>query len=353
MAARLGIVGVGAIGNIHINAAKEAGVALSAVADANEKLAREVAQKNGIPYAFGDALELFKRKDVDAVVIAVPNKFHAPLTLAALEAGKDVMVEKPMALNVAECRAMNAAASKRKRILQVGFVSRYSSAARKAQEMVSKGRLGKVYHAQANYYRRRGVPGLGGWFTTKALSGGGPLIDLGVHLIDLALFVMGFPKPVRVSGKVYANFGCRMKDYVYESMWAGPPRLDGVCDVEDAAHAMVRFEDGATLLVNTTWAGNFPDDALPNNMVFMGEKAGVCFQLSGESLKMATEDEGCNVDVTPKLPSVDRFAEQIKAFAKAVETRQAPRATGEQGQVVQSIIDAIYESSRTDREVEL
>lgn len=353
MATRIGIVGVGAIGSVHIGAAKEAGIPIAAVADTNEKLAREVAQKNNIPRTFSDPQQLFESKDVDAVIIGVPNKFHAPLTIAALEAGKDVMVEKPMALNVAECKAMNAAAAKNKRILQVGFVSRYSSAAAKASDMVRRGRLGKVYHAQANYYRRRGVPGLGGWFTTKSLSGGGPLIDLGPHLIDLALFVMDFPKPVRVSGKVYANFGCRMKNYVFESMWAGPPRLDGVCDVEDAAHALIRFEGGATLEVNTTWAGNFPEEALPNVMVFMGDKAGVTFQLGGDGMKLVTEDEGCNVDITPKLVPVNRFAEQIKAFAKAVETRSTPRATGEQGQVVQALLDAIYESSRTDREVEL
>jgi len=353
MGIRIGIVGAGAIGNVHIGAAKEAGIPIAAVADIDEKLAKETAQKNGIPRALSSADELFASKDIDAVIIGVPNKFHAPLTIAALQAGKDVMVEKPMALNVAECKAMNAAATKHKRILQVGFVSRYSAAATKARDMVCRGRLGKVYHAQANYYRRRGVPGLGGWFTTKAMSGGGPLIDLGPHLIDLSLFVMNFPKPVRVSGKVYANFGCRMKNYVFESMWAGPPRLDGVCDVEDAAHALIRFEDGATLEVNTTWAGNFPDDAMPNNMVFMGDKAGLSFQLGGETLKMATEDDGCNVDVTPKLAPVSRCAEQIKAFVHSVETRSTPRATGEQGQTVQSLLDAIYESSQKDREVEL
>src|SRR5690606_17392739 len=157
-----------------------------------------------------------------------------PLSVAALKAGKDVLVEKPMGLNANECREMNAAAKAKDRILQVGFVQRYSSVATTVKKFVDAGRLGNIYHAKANYYRRRGIPGLGGWFTTKALSGGGPLIDLGVHVIDLITYLMGSVRPVRVSGKVYANFGKRMKDYVFESMWAGPPRLDGVCDVEDA-----------------------------------------------------------------------------------------------------------------------
>ena len=200
--------------------------------------------------------------DVDAIVVAVPNKFHKDIAIAALTAGKDVLLEKPMALNAAECREINAAAKKSGKILQMGMVQRFSPTANTASALIKAGRLGNVYHAKSNIYRRRGIPGLGGWFTTKALSGGGPLIDLGVHILDLSLFLMDFPKPLRVSGKVYDNFGKDMKNYVYESMWAGPPKYDGTFDVEDSAHAMIRFEGGLTMEFNATWAGNFPDGSV-------------------------------------------------------------------------------------------
>jgi predicted dehydrogenase len=235
----------------------------------------------------------------------------------------------------------------------VGFTHRYSSVAVAAKSFIDAGRLGKVYHAKANYYRRRGIPGLGGWFTTKALSGGGPLIDLGVHIIDLSTYLMGFPKPVRVSGKVYANFGKRMKKYVYESMWAGPPRFDGVCDVEDAAHALVRFEGGLTLEMNTTWAMNYSDETLPNVIGLFGDQGGLTFGLGGSDLKLAYEDQGHNVDTMPLLRKTDPFADQLRTFIGHCEKRTQPHASGQSGQVVQSILDAIYQSSAKDREVEV
>lgn len=353
MAVKIGIIGAGAIGGVHLDAVKKAGFRTLAIADPDAGAVKRRAQEYDIPNAFNDPQKLLAMDDINAVIVAVPNKFHAPLSIAALNAGKDVLVEKPMGLNAGECRQMNEAAAKNKRVLQVGFVQRYSAVATTVKQFVGGGRLGHVYHAKANYYRRRGIPGLGGWFTTKAMSGGGPLIDLGVHVIDLVTYLMGSPKPVRVSGKVYSNFGRRMKDYLYESMWAGPPRLEGTFDVEDAAHALVRFEGGVTLEVNTTWAMNFPTGALPNVMGLFGDKGGATFQLGGSEVKIATEEEGHNVDIVPALRSVEPFVLQAKEFVRNCEERTQPHASGQAGQVVQSILDAIYESSEKDREVEL
>jgi len=353
MSVKLGLIGVGAIGQTHLAAAKAAGVEVAGLADINDKLGKRIGAEHKIPLVTDDPHELIKSDSIDAVIVGVPNKLHAPLTIAALEAGKDVLVEKPMAMNVEQCRQMNAAAKKHNRILQVGFVSRYSAVGAAAKKYVDAGRLGHVYHVKTAYYRRRGIPGLGGWFTTKAMSGGGPLIDLGVHLIDLAMYLMGSPKPVRVSGKVYANFGPRMKDYVYESMWAGPPNYSGVFDVEDAAHALVRFNGGTTLELNTTWAGNFCEDALPGGIALFGDRAGLSFKLGGSALRIATEDQGHNVDITPALRTAEQFREQVTYFAGCVENRRQPHANGASGELVQSIIDAIYESSRLDREVEM
>lgn len=352
MSIKLGIIGAGAIGEVHTQAAKRAGIPVVGIADVNAKAAAALAGREGVAYHTGNIAELLA-SDADAVVVAVPNKFHAPLAIQAMQAGKDVLVEKPMALNLAECQEMVATAKKTKRILQVGFVQRYTASAIEARKWITKGKLGDIYHAKCNYYRRRGIPGLGGWFTTKGLSGGGPLIDLGVHIVDLSLYVTDFPKPVRVSGKVYANFGPRMKKYVYEGMWAGPPNYKGKFDVEDAAHALVRFDNGMTLEVNTTWAGNFPEGGLQNVMGFFGDKGGITFQLGSNEIALATEQDGRNVDIKPALPPTDNWVEQANTFAAAVKSRKPSHASGESGLCVQTILDAIYESSKQDREIEL
>jgi len=224
-----------------------------------------------------------------------------------------------------------------------------------ARQYVQAARLGNVYHAKANYYRRRGIPGLGGWFTTRAVSGGGPLIDIGVHALDLSMHLLGYPKPTRVSGKVFANFGKDMKKYVYEGMWAGPPKYDGVCDVEDAAHAIVRFDNGASLELNCTWAMNFVEGTMPSLIGIFGDEAGMTFGLGGNELTIATEDQGHNADLSPKLKPGNSRDGQLQAFMDACENREPGdiAATGAQGQVIMSIIDAIYASSEADKEVEV
>ena len=353
MSFKLGIIGAGAIGAVHAGAAKANGIEVVSVTDVNEEAAKSFAKREGLSSYTSKLGEMLQNKDITAVVVAVPNKFHAPSAIAALEAGKDVLLEKPMALNAAECRQVIAAAEKNNRILQIGFVNRYSTVGINGRQLADQGVLGNVYHAKANIYRRRGVPGLGGWFTTKSLSGGGPLIDLGVHIIDLAMYILNFPKPVRCAGKVYATFGKRMKNYVYEGMWAGPPKFDGICDVEDSAHAFVRLDGGASLEVNATWAGNFVEGTLPSVMAFLGDKGGMTFQLGGNEIKIATEQNNQNVDIVPKLRDSNAFNVQSTTFRDNCLGRLQPHASGKCGLIVQSILDAIYLSSEQDREVEI
>ena len=197
------------------------------------------------------------------------------------------------------------------------------------------------------------MPGLGGWFTTKAMSGGGALIDLGVHLLDLSLFLLGQPKPVAVSGKTYAEFGRRMRDYVYESMWAGPPNYDGVCDVEDSAHAMITFDSGLSLDLQVSWAGEFPEGELPTSQIgLFGDHGGVTFELFSDHLHLAKEMSGRNADTKIALVEVDQMAEQMRGFAEAVEKRAVTTGcSAAEGRRVQSIVDAIYASSEQNQPV--
>ncbi len=352
---RLGIIGAGTIGEVHAKAAEEVGTTVARVADVDLERAKSFAKLYSGCLATDQAKDIFADESIDAVVICVPNCWHKEVAIEALRAGKDVLLEKPMGMNTPECAEINAVAAETGQLLQIGMVYRYSSVGQAAKSVVESGDLGEIYHAKAHLYRRRGVPGLGGWFTTKKLSGGGPLIDLGVHIIDIISWLMGFPTASRVSGKVYSHFGKRMKDYVYEDMWAGPPKLEGNCDVEDSAHAMIHFEGGCSLDLQVSWAINMPTPNMVSaeTIGLFGDRGGLTFKLNGEHVDVATENYGHNVDTRILLAETDQFVEQARAFAACVESRQTPSATGEHGQFVLSIIDAIYESSQTDREVEL
>ncbi len=355
MSIRLGIVGAGTIGEIQAIAAKAAKQTIAGIADVDKSRAHELATQFTDATVTDNPQVLLGDPTIDAIVVCVPNRWHKELAIAAMRAGKDVLLEKPMGMNAAECQEINDTAISTDRILQIGMANRFTAVGQAAKELISSGDLGEIYHAKAHMYRRRGVPGLGGWFTTKELSGGGPLVDVGVHVVDLACWLMGFPKAQRVSGKVYSYFGKRMKDYVYENMWAGPPKLDGVCDVEDSAHALIHFEGGGTLDLNVSWAINMPasDNQGKGRMGFFGDQGGMTFELSGDHLNVATEQHGRNVDTRVILPEMDPFLSQATEFAKCVETRERPCATGQHGQIVQSILDAIYQSSETNQEIVL
>ena len=365
MSIRLGIIGAGAIGEVHAEAAVAAGQTVAAVADVNREAATCLAatldgqascgQASGGCEAHGSAAPLLADESIDAVIVCVPNRWHCELAIEAMRAGKDVLLEKPMGLSAAECQQAIEVADETGRILQIGMVNRWTAVGQATKKAVAAGDLGEIYHAKAHLTRRRGVPGLGGWFTTREMSGGGPLVDLGVHLIDLTCWLMDFPKIERVSGKVYSHFGKRMRDYVYESMWAGPPKLDGVCDVEDSAHALIYFEGGGTLDLQVSWAINMPGDSRKEErqIGLFGDRGGLTFELGGESFTLAEERHGRNVDTRVWLPEVKPFVQQTAGFAACVESREAPLATGSQGKKVQAILDAIYESSQTNRDVVL
>ncbi len=353
MSLGIGIVGAGTIGNVHTDAAKRVGLNVAAAWDVNPDAAQRLVRKHPEVAACASLDDLLARDEVDAVVVAVPNQHHAEVAIAAMRAGKDVLLEKPMALNVAECDAIISAMRKTGRILQMGFVLRQTAVARTVKQFVEEGQLGEIYHIKASVYRRRGIPGLGGWFTTKAVSGGGALIDLGVHVIDLGMHLAGHPTPTRVSGAWYSRFGSPLDSYRYVDMWAGPPRYEGTFDVDDAATGLVRFDSDLTLELNATWAMNLPDGTLPSGMALLGDRGGCFFELFGDTVTLATEQRGRLVDVTPHAPKRDMWEGQWRAFQEAVEQRSTPVATAQHGRAVQSVVDALYESGTQRREVEV
>lgn len=352
----LGIVGAGAIGNVHADAAHRNGVRVVGAWDVHAPRADALVARLGGQAArsLDDLLDL---PEVEAVAVAVPNASHAACAVRALERGKHVLLEKPMAMSVAECDAILDAARASGTVLQMGFVCRGTPASAAAKRFVDAGRLGRIYHAKCSLYRRRGIPGLGGWFTTKAQSGGGPLIDLGVHVIDLVRWLAGKPQALRASGACYATFGHPIAGYRYVDMWAGPPKPDGIFDVEDHATALLRCEGGLTVEVNVTWAMNQPEGAMKDGIFLFGDRGGVAFQVFGSEVTLATEEDGRIVDVRPLLepgePLGKAWDAQYGQFVQAIRRGVRPHATGEDGRAIQAIVEAIGRSSAEGREVEV
>ena len=346
MALRVGIIGAGGIGTLHAETAARVGVDIRSVCDTRQARATKLAERLDAKAA-SDSSVLFADEGIDAVVIAVPNLLHAPLAIAALEAGKHVLLEKPMALTIAQCDQIIAAQRAAKRIVQLGFVSRCAPAARAAERMIAQGRLGKIYHVKAGLFRRRGIPGLGRWFTNKVESGGGVLIDVGVHMLDLVMHLTGNRTPKRAFGTASSTHGLPIEDYPAKDMWAGPPDPGGVFDVEDALSASVQFA-GLTLELNLMWAGNFPEGALRDGITLLGEKGGCHIELWKHKMALALEENGDVIDSTPPLPDVDpwqtAWEESWRLFVAAVENGGAPNATTDDGRRVQAIVEAIYRS---------
>ena len=349
MPKKIGFIGAGNINAGHMKNAAALGMEVAAVADVNLPAAESAAKAYGAK-PFADFAGMLKT-DLDGVVIGVPNKFHAPQAIAALQAGKSVFLEKPMAMNAAECDQIIKARDAAGKVLQMGMVNRFRGSSQTLKTFIDAGRCGDLYAGQAFWWRRRGIPGFGGWFTTKSMSGGGALIDIGVHLLDLALYLMGFPEPVAVSGSTYNTFK-KLEDYTYTDMWAGPPKPGAEKDVDDYATAKIRFAGGQSLSLDVSWALNIPNMKPEMGVMLMGTKGGVSLD-NLETPAFHGESEGHIVDVLPQYEKVDPMKAEMANFMACLSGEAEPLANAEQGRTVQSILDAIYRSSEEGREVRL
>ena len=345
---KIGIIGSGSIGNVHARALTAVGGAdIVALCDVDPARLDATGDAFKVTARFDDYRKLLKA-DVDAVLVCVPNALHAEMAVAALASGKHVLLEKPAALNAAQAASIADAADKAEGVLQVGMVWRQRPQAQILREYVQAGELGNIYHMRAVMIRRRGIPGMGGWFTTKALSGGGPMIDLGVHWFDLCMWLSGLWNPTRVSARVYDKFGSRMRAYRYVGMWAGPPDFDGVCDVEDFSAGFARFGDQATLSFEIAWAANAESDSY---VEILGDKGGARVGGAGP-LRILTEDRGRLADLAPQYDQkANPFENQARTFLAACRGDSPPEATIQQAVTNMKLIDAIYASSEARKEV--
>ncbi len=348
---KIGVVGTGGIAGCHLKAYQgNPRAELLAVCDINADRATAVAKQWGAARSYSDPKELFADSDVDAVSICTWNNTHAELAIAAIEAGKHVLVEKPMCRTYAEAQQLEDVVNAHDKILQVGFVRRHSANCRVLKSFINEGELGDVYYGKASCIRRVGNPG--GWFANKAISGGGPLIDIGVHVIDLAWYLMGTPRVTSVSANTYEKLGNRSNITTMPRYKVADydPTLN---DVEDLANAMIRFENGASLIMDASFSLHATEDSLTVSVY--GDKGGADLE---PKLQIATEKHETVLNVTPRIGFDtfnldDGFSHEIENFVATVQGEAESVAPAWQGAEMMKILDAVYTSAAEGKEIQV
>ena len=346
---KLAMIGAGNIANAHLDAYKQvADVEIYAACDINPARLAKTCDKYGIERRYTDVdTMLAELPELDAADVCVWNCNHAECSIKALNAGLHVLCEKPMAYTAKEAEEMKAAAEKNGKLLMIGFVLRFSDEAKIAMDFIQKDYLGEIYYAKAQYVRRHGNPG--GWFGDKARSGGGPIIDLGVHVIDLTRYLMGNPKPVSVYAVASERLGNRQFIKTGPGWVPEDAKEDDVCTVEDFATALIRYDNGACTFLETSYDINGED--IGKKQLF-GTKGGMDLS-SGVKLYTTVNDYMADIDVkTANLKGgCDMFVAEMSHFIDCVKNGTPCRAKAEDGIAVMKILDAIYESARTGHEV--
>lgn len=342
---RVGFIGVGNIAQNAIMPAylKQPDMEIVAVCDLNGERAEQVAKKHDVKHVYTDFNEMVKRDDIDAISVCTWNNAHAAATIAALQAGKHVLCEKPPAMTVAEAEAMRDAAKESGKTLMYGLVQRYRTEVQVLKEMMAAGKFGDIYFGKTSILRRRGTPL--GWFTDPAKSGGGPVIDIGVHLIDVTRYLMGSPNPVRVSANVFNKLG----DYQTKgvSRWTAFDTDNLVFGVEDMAGGVIHFDNGASMIFDVSWAANVKEIGFHSQVV--GTKAGA----SVDPFEIYSEDEGYLTDIKPVVNRTNSFENEVRHFLDCIKTGATPVSNAEEGIAIQKILNGIYDSARLGKEVEV
>lgn len=352
---RVGVVGLGWAGQQHIAAySARPDVELVGIAGLEDDARAELTAQFDVPFAVADWRELLDGTPLDAISVAVPTFLHAPIAIAALERGIHVLSEKPIARTGAEAADMVAAARAAGRVLQVAFNHRKRGDVRALAEQIDSGALGRIYHVRASWLRRSGIPSLGSWFTSKELAGGGPLADIGVHIIDAVLDLMGEPRVLSASAVTHAEFGPRGL--------GGPDAAEGgkqftgsAFDVEDFATVLLRLEGGGSVALDTSWASYRPEGDEFGFVVY-GTEGGAELRVvdyaptTDVALYAGTADTGADRVLPGGEPAghqgvIDEFVEIVRnpSLWPAADGRIAARRA--------AIIDACYLSAAEGREV--
>jgi predicted dehydrogenase len=359
---KVGVIGAG-VGALHLASyAQLPQVEIVALAGLDDDRVRRVAAEYHVPRTYREYEHMLAAPDVDAVSVCLPNALHTPVSIAALQAGKHVLVEKPLARNAAEAQAIVDAASAHDRVLMVSFDKRFRNDVQWIKQYIDSGAIGTIYYAKAHWMRRAGIPRLGSWFVSKELAGGGPLIDLGVHVLDIAMYLMGEPEPVAVSANTYAAFGPRgLKGWVGREQFSDE-QLG--YEVEDLGTGFVRLAgDGArthpqtTLLLEASW-GTHSTASDDFGVTLYGSEGGVELMVRNytyeNTVRVFTDVGGAPVDMAPKIAKgAGGHGEVIRRFVTAILDGSPASPSSAEGLRRAAVLDACYLSAAEGHEVTL
>ncbi|MBN1623612.1 MAG: Gfo/Idh/MocA family oxidoreductase [Clostridia bacterium] len=318
-------------------------VEVVAVSDISDTALAAMKEKYPKINIYNDYLEMLDKEKPDIVSVCTPNKYHRQMTIDAMAAGAHVHCEKPIAMNEAEAVDMINASAKYNRKLMVGLNNRFTNEAFFIRDYISNGNLGEIYHARCGWRRRRGIPGKGGWFTQKALSGGGPLIDLGVHMIDLSLYMMDSPEPLSVSAATYRKF----QDCKTRNMGFSDTPSEGIFDVEDLAVGFVRLNSGASLNFEISFALNTEKEDFFYEL--FGTKGGVRY--SNSKLEIFTEINDTLVNLYPDTNYKKKALNEFNHFIAVIEGRETNISPADDARKMMKLIGAAYRSADEGKEI--
>ena len=346
---KVAVIGCGNIANsAHIPAyMKNETVEIKYFCDIVPERAQAAVDKYGCGKAVTDYHEILNDEEITAVSVCVPNNNHAPISIDFLKAGKHVLCEKPAARTYAEALEMQRVQHETGKVLNIGVVNRFNDSVNLIKEYIDSGKLGDIYHVYISFRSHRSIPGLGGDFTTKAVAGGGALIDWGVHFLDIVMYCCGDPKPLTVSGETFCRLGKDIKNYAYVDMWAGPPKYDGIYDVDDSVTGLIRTS-GPTITLNGAWAQNIAETEM--FIDFMGDKSGIRLQY-GSDFKVYTAEHGALVEYKPQIKMKNHFENEINSFIDCILTGEKLPSHIDTVIITAKILQAIYDSA--DRHKEL
>ncbi len=348
---RFGIIGTGGVAG---GGARDFGenpeAELVAVADPSRERRTAFGERFGVPHVLESADQLLDLDAVDAVYVAVPNYLHVPLTVQALRAGKHVILEKPLALSRADAEplveaARSAGAHRAGAHFMLGMNQRFTPQVQRARGLVAQGRIGRAYHCKTYWRRRAGIPGIGSWFTRKSLSGGGGLLDIGVHMLDNALYILDNFDVHSVTGATYGEFG---PSGAGEGGYGLSERTEAAFDVDDFATAMIKLAGGATVLIDAVWAMHNERRSEMNIELYGSEGA---IDTYGDKLFRQQGSEYHAIEGPDAGPLIYPHTSRFHHFVNVILGREEPCVTLEQALAVQSVIDAIYASAANGKEV--
>lgn len=342
---KVGVIGTGNIAvTAHLPIYKKHSdeVEVVAIAGISEESVKQLASEYGISRTFTDYHHMLRDVELDLVSVCTPNNLHAPVTIAALKAGCHVFCEKPPALSVEELTEMKRVAEEKNRLLSFNFHHRFSPEVEVLKKYIDNDEFGDIYSSRIHALRRRGIPGWGS-FTDKNVQGGGPLIDIGIHMLDVCLYLMGYPTPETVLGVTHSKIGSK-KGVGLMGPW-DPEKFS----VEDLAVAMIRFENGASLTIETSFALNMEEKSVMNVHLF-GEKAGAT--VFPPKVFHEKHDTLVNTEI-PYLVGEDKYEKSLYSFIRCCINNVQPTVTLEESMIVQKLINGIYQSAQTGEAIQL